>query len=237
LLHIDKYNEENRIKQAVFSIKNKTLLGMINFCVKSSRIFKIVFPSRRTIAKALDLKSEKQVTRLTNHLVKLKILTKSIHKKTRTCVYILNPLVFKLWINFYRQIPALSILFPAPQKPVSDNNVPLYKKDKGIIYDSCPENVLNNHQHFLVNNPDPAFAHKPTPQQVQAFSEILEKIFKEPEKQVDIAREALICSPPPNIFLKNEGYDTREYQSDLAGLLDGLTRRIRVDLKISKFLM
>lgn len=127
-----KDTQQKGFLQAFYSITNPTAFKVLNFFVKSSRKYKKLFFSRETIGVSVGLESEKQVTRLTNDLQDLGMLTKFVYKDTGTCCYVLNPLLFELWINFYRQIPALSIMFITQRKPVPINNVPQYKKDKGI---------------------------------------------------------------------------------------------------------
>lgn len=121
------------ILQAVFSIRNKSSLKTLNSFILLFRKNPVVFVSHDTMASSVGLQ-RRQIVRITNELQELGILYKNKLSKYGTCLYELNPEIWKYYRQLYVVLPALMYLFLAPVKCLQINNVTQRKEEQGYIY-------------------------------------------------------------------------------------------------------
>lgn len=236
------------INQALISGCNEKDYKLIDYHVIKERIHVMVKTGRKSKAKHLGLKSVRQISRITKKLVDLGILIFKGFSELGTCIYRVNPYIYKNWQSFYRQIPSLSIAFLWSSKPAPVNNVPLIRKDKGII-GAFDAKCLSPMEQFYANwvtqvdiNPEI---------KTQEQMDYANTAFEGPNRSVlssssdevrpdaaflnikieGAAKETVHCSP--NIFVKNEDACQWPDHSQIQDIVVSIVQRLRVDLRIS----
>lgn len=223
---------------------------LINYHVIQERKHVVVKTGRQSKAAYLGLKSVKQISRITQKLVNLGILIFQGFSELGTCIYKVNPYIYQNWQSFYRQIPSLSIAFLWSSKPVPINNVPLIRKDKGIIGEFDARTISPMEQFYanwitqVDSNPEIKTQEQMDYAQL-AFSGQNRSVLISSRHEVrpdasflNINKEGAAPEPlhfSPHIFVKNEDACQWPDPSQIHDIIGSLTQRLHVDIPIYKY--